>query len=143
MKGRTLDEARAQLQSKKLPEAEVERIAPHRVFSGNRPSLTLVHDKLDPFAFGRLIALYEHRVFVEAQIFGINAFDQWGVELGKELATELLPVVSGADLLKAKTLRQWASLPICMHAAKPDITNRWIRIKPGFTPGFFRLGMKC
>lgn len=102
MKGRTLDEARAQLQSKNLPESEVERIAPHRVFSGNRPSLTLVHDKLDPFAFGRLIALYEHRVFVEAQIFGINAFDQWGVELGKELATELLPVVSGAESAEGK-----------------------------------------
>ena len=97
MKGRTLDEARAQLQEKNLPEADVERIAPHRVFSGNRPSLTLVHDKLGPYALGRLIALYEHRVFVEAQIFGINAFDQWGVELGKELATALLPVVSGKE----------------------------------------------
>lgn len=97
MKGRTLAEARAQLQAKGLAEDEVERIAPHRVFSGNRPSLTLVHDKLDPYALGRLIALYEHRVFVEAQIFGINAFDQWGVELGKELATELLPVVSGKE----------------------------------------------
>ncbi|KAB2701144.1 glucose-6-phosphate isomerase [Ochrobactrum sp. Kaboul] len=97
MKGRTLDEARAQLQAKKLPEADVERIAPHRVFSGNRPSLTLVHDMLTPYALGRLVALYEHRVFVEAQIFGINAFDQWGVELGKELATELLPVVSGKE----------------------------------------------
>jgi glucose-6-phosphate isomerase len=85
------------LKAKNLPESEVERIAPHRVFSGNRPSLTLVHDKLDPFALGRLVALYEHRVFVEAQIFGINAFDQWGVELGKELATELLPVVSGEE----------------------------------------------
>lgn len=102
MKGRTLDEARAQLKAKNLPDAEVERIAPHRVFSGNRPSLTLVHDKLDPFAFGRLIALYEHRVFVEAQIFGINAFDQWGVELGKELATELLPVVSGVESAEGK-----------------------------------------
>ena len=80
-----------------MPESEVERIAPHRVFSGNRPSLTLIHDKLDPFALGSLVALYEHRVFVEAQIFGINAFDQWGVELGKELATELLPVVSGEE----------------------------------------------
>ncbi|MFC4624612.1 glucose-6-phosphate isomerase [Daeguia caeni] len=97
MKGRTLDEARAQLRARNLPEAEVERIAPHRVFSGNRPSLTLVHDLLDPYTLGRLIALYEHRVFVEAQLFGINAFDQWGVELGKELATELLPVVAGKE----------------------------------------------
>ncbi len=96
-KGRTLDEARAQLAAKKLPQADVERIAPHRVFPGNRPSITIVHDLLDPFTLGRLVALYEHRVFVEAQIFGINAFDQWGVELGKELATELLPVVSGKE----------------------------------------------
>lgn len=95
MKGRTLEEATAQLTQKNLPPEAVEALAPHRVFTGNRPTLTLVHDKLTPFALGRLIALYEHRVFVEAQIFGINAFDQWGVELGKELATQLLPVVTG------------------------------------------------
>ena len=96
MKGRTLEEARAQLAAKNLAKSEVNRIAPHRVFKGNRPSITIVYDKLDPFSLGRLIALYEHRVFVEAQLFGINAFDQWGVELGKELATELLPIISGA-----------------------------------------------
>ncbi|PRD41640.1 glucose-6-phosphate isomerase [Phyllobacterium phragmitis] len=95
MKGRTLEEAKAQLAAKGMEQAEIDRLAPHRVFSGNRPSLTIIHDLLDPFALGRLVALYEHRVFVEAQLFGINAFDQWGVELGKELATELLPVVSG------------------------------------------------
>ena len=95
MKGRTLEEATTQLAQKGLPPETVKVLAPHRVFTGNRPTLTLVHDKLTPFALGRLIALYEHRVFVEAQIFGINAFDQWGVELGKELATQLLPVVTG------------------------------------------------
>ena len=89
------EEARAQLPAKGMKPDEVERIAPHRVFSGNRPSITILYKKLDPFTFGRLIALYEHRVFVEAQLFGINAFDQWGVELGKELATGLLPVVEG------------------------------------------------
>lgn len=97
MKGRTLDEARDQMLSKGLEEDFVARIAPHRVFSGNRPSMTMIYDKLTPYAFGRLIALYEHRVFVEAQLFGINAFDQWGVELGKELATNLLPVVQTGD----------------------------------------------
>lgn len=61
----------------------------YRVFPGNRPSITLAYKKLDPFTLGRLIALYEHRVFVEAAIWGINAFDQWGVELGKELAGKL------------------------------------------------------
>jgi hypothetical protein len=62
-------------------------LAPHRVFAGNRPSVTSLYRKLDPFTLGRLIALYEHRVFVEAASSNINAFDQWGVELGKELAT--------------------------------------------------------
>jgi glucose-6-phosphate isomerase len=62
---------------------------------GNRPSITLAYKKLDPFTLGRLIALYEHRVFVEGVIWGINSFDQWGVELGKELATALQPVVEG------------------------------------------------
>jgi glucose-6-phosphate isomerase len=95
MRGRTLAEALAQLTKSGMDIAKAETIALHRVFSGNRPSLTIVHGKLDPFAFGRLVALYEHRVFVEAALFGINAFDQWGVELGKELATGLLPVVEG------------------------------------------------
>jgi len=81
MKGRTLDEAKGN---------------PHREFPGNRPSITLAYTQLDPRTLGRLIALYEHRVFVEAAIWDINAFDQWGVELGKELATNLLPVFRGA-----------------------------------------------
>ncbi|MCG5477501.1 MAG: glucose-6-phosphate isomerase [Ensifer alkalisoli] len=97
MKGRTLAEAKAQLTAKGMDEAKADRIAPHRVFTGNRPSLTFVYDQLDPFALGRLIALYEHRVFVEGALFNINSFDQWGVELGKELATGLLPVVEGKE----------------------------------------------
>ena len=97
MKGRTLAEARAQLTSKGMDEAKADRIAPHRVFDGNRPSITMVHDSLTPFALGRLIALYEHRVFVEGALFNINSFDQWGVELGKELATGLLPIVEGKE----------------------------------------------
>lgn len=97
MKGRTYDEAFAQLKSKGTDDETAGKIAPHRVFTGNRPSITFIYDQLTPFALGRLIALYEHRVFVEAQIFGINAYDQWGVELGKELATGLLPVVQGNE----------------------------------------------
>jgi glucose-6-phosphate isomerase len=97
MKGRTFSEARAQLTSKGMDDAKADRIAPHRVFDGNRPSITIVHDSLTPFALGRLIALYEHRVFVEGALFNINSFDQWGVELGKELATGLLPVVEGKE----------------------------------------------
>ncbi len=70
---------------------------PHRVFPGNRPSVTIAYPKLTPFVLGQIIALYEHRVFVEGVIWGLNSFDQWGVELGKEMATELLPLIEGAD----------------------------------------------
>ncbi|CAN7191584.1 glucose-6-phosphate isomerase [Rhizobium sp. LjRoot30] len=97
MKGRTLAEAKAQLTSKGMDDKKADFIAPHRVFTGNRPSITFVYDELTPFALGRLIALYEHRVFVEGVLFRINSFDQWGVELGKELATGLLPVVEGKE----------------------------------------------
>lgn len=95
MKGRTLTEAKSQLTAKGVAGEEADFLAPHRVFSGNRPSITFVYEKLTPFTLGRLIALYEHRVFVEGVVFRINSFDQWGVELGKELATGLLPVVQG------------------------------------------------
>ena len=97
MKGRTLDEAKKQMLAKGMKAEDVEKVAPHRVFTGNRPSVTILYRSLDPRTLGRLIALYEHRVFVEGAMFDINSFDQWGVELGKELATELLPVVEGTE----------------------------------------------
>ncbi|CAN5791600.1 glucose-6-phosphate isomerase [soil metagenome] len=77
-------------------------LAAHRVFPGNRPSVTLLYARLDPATLGRIIALYEHRVFVEGTIWGINSFDQWGVELGKELATALLPLVEGGAAPQGK-----------------------------------------
>ena len=94
MKGRSLAEARAML-ADHCPGEELDRQARHRVFSGNRPSTTLVYPKLTPFVLGQIVALYEHRVFVEGAMLGINSFDQWGVELGKALAKDLEPVVSG------------------------------------------------
>ncbi|MDO6733153.1 glucose-6-phosphate isomerase [Octadecabacter sp. 1_MG-2023] len=96
MKGRDLDEARGKV-ADKFEGAELERQAKHRVFPGNRPSVTLAYPKLTPFKLGQIIALYEHRVFAEGVILGINSYDQWGVELGKELATALQPIVEGAD----------------------------------------------
>ncbi|MGE3718734.1 MAG: glucose-6-phosphate isomerase [Bauldia sp.] len=93
MPGKTRDEVVAEHRAAKMPEAEIEKLAPHQVFPGNRPSSTLLYPLLDPEMLGRLIALYEHKVFVMGAIWGINSFDQWGVELGKQLATALLPAV--------------------------------------------------
>ena len=95
LRGRSLDEARAIMARKGAEGAELERQARHRVFPGNRPSTTLVYPKLTPFVLGQIIALYEHRVFVEGVILGLNSYDQWGVELGKELALALQPVLEG------------------------------------------------
>ncbi|WP_200876104.1 glucose-6-phosphate isomerase [Ruegeria halocynthiae] len=95
MRGRSLSEARQRMADQGLQRDELERQARHRVFPGNRPSTTLIYPKLTPFVLGQIIALYEHRVFVEGVLLGINSFDQWGVELGKELATSLGPIVDG------------------------------------------------
>ncbi len=102
LRGRTLEEARAIMASRGLVDPELDRQARHRVFPGNRPSVTLVYPVLTPFVLGQIIALYEHRVFVEGVILGINSFDQWGVELGKELAVALEPVVAGRETADGK-----------------------------------------
>ena len=95
MRGRTLEEARATLAAKGLAGRELERQARHRVFPGNRPSTLLLYPRLTPRVLGAVLALYEHRVFVEGVVLGLNSFDQWGVELGKELATGLVPALEG------------------------------------------------
>ncbi|MDX2142208.1 MAG: glucose-6-phosphate isomerase [Rhodospirillaceae bacterium] len=92
MMGRTADSLSA------TPEA----LKPHRSFTGNRPSNTILLDALTPFALGQLIALYEHKVFVQGVLWGVNSFDQWGVELGKELAKTLEPALSGEAALRAR-----------------------------------------
>jgi glucose-6-phosphate isomerase len=86
MRGKTMGEVLDELRALGLSEADAAALAPHKVFEGNRPSTTLVVECLDPHALGALIALYEHKVFVQGVLFGINSFDQWGVELGKQLA---------------------------------------------------------
>ena len=95
LRGRPLSEARALMAEKGLTDPELDRQARHRVFPGNRPSTTLVMPELTPFTLGQIVALYEHRVFVEGAILGINSFDQWGVELGKELALKVAPLLDG------------------------------------------------
>ncbi len=97
LRGRSLEQATAIMAKKGLTGAELDRQARHRVFPGNRPTTTLLYPKLTPFVLGQIIALYEHRVFVEGVILGINSYDQWGVELGKELALALAPVLEGKE----------------------------------------------
>lgn len=93
--GKTEAEARAELESAGLPPERVEALLPHKVFAGNQPSTTIILPRLDPFHLGMLLALYEHKVFVQGVVWGINSFDQWGVELGKQLAGRLLPALKG------------------------------------------------
>jgi glucose-6-phosphate isomerase len=93
MKGKTIDEVRQDLQG--LDPAEIERLAPHKTFPGNRPSNTILMEYLTPATLGALIALYEHKVFVQGVLWDVNSFDQWGVELGKVLAKKIEAELTG------------------------------------------------
>ncbi|MGB0712427.1 MAG: glucose-6-phosphate isomerase [Gammaproteobacteria bacterium] len=95
MRGKTEAEARAELEAQGLGTDDLEALVPHKVFEGNRPTNTLLHERLTPYALGRLIALYEHKIFVQGVVWGVNSYDQWGVELGKQLAGVILPELKG------------------------------------------------
>ena len=101
MLGKTREEAEAELREKGLGEAEIAKLAPHKVIPGNRPSNTLVLERISPRRLGALVALYEHKVFVQSVIWGINCFDQWGVELGKELGKDVYQHIIGRSEGKA------------------------------------------
>jgi len=90
MIGKTAEEVLAELEAKGESKEEISKILPYKVFEGNRPSTTFLFDKLTPFNLGRLIAMYEHKIFVQGIVWNIFSFDQWGVELGKELAKSVL-----------------------------------------------------
>ena len=95
MRGKTPDEVRVELRAQGMAEDAIEALVPHKTFSGNRPTNMILLDKVDPFNMGSLIAMYEHKVFVQGVIWGINSFDQWGVELGKQLAKTILAELNG------------------------------------------------
>lgn len=101
MRGRTAEEARQEMRQQGVDEARIERLAPHRTFPGNRPSNLLMFDKLTPRTLGTLIALYEHKIYVQGVLWGINSFDQWGVELGKQLAGAIFPQLQGDGSLQS------------------------------------------
>ena len=95
MLGKTEEEVLSELKGTGMDKAAIKALAPHKVFEGNRPSSTLLYRQLDPETLGKIVALYEHKVFVQGTVWNINSFDQWGVELGKQLAKALLPAVEG------------------------------------------------
>jgi glucose-6-phosphate isomerase len=125
MRGRPREQVEADLARSGASAREIEALAPHKTFEGNRPSSTILYRRLDPYALGRLIALYEHKVFVEGVIWNIDSFDQWGVELGKELASQLAPYVANADASVADLdpstaqLVGWRRLLVAEPGAEP------------------------
>ena len=118
--GKTADEAAREMAAEGLPPDVIERLAPHRSFPGNRPSTVILLERLDPSALGALVALYEHKIYVLATLWGINAFDQWGVELGKQLA--------------GRVLEDFAS-PAAGHPHDPATTATLAWLRPRLTGG--------
>ena len=97
MKGKNEQEVRQELEAAGCDASEVSALLPHKVFPGNRPTNTILLDELNPYTLGSLIAMYEHKVFVQGVIWGVNSFDQWGVELGKQLAKAIYPEIQGIE----------------------------------------------
>ena len=100
MRGKTAEEAETEMRDAGMSEERIAGLLPHKLFPGNRPTNTIVFSEINPFNLGSLVAMYEHKVFVQGVVWGINSFDQWGVELGKQLAKAILPEIQrGTDAI--------------------------------------------
>ncbi|HAZ26857.1 MAG TPA: glucose-6-phosphate isomerase, partial [Algoriphagus sp.] len=97
MKGKSLEEVRSEMNKAGKSVEEIDKIAPHRVFEGNRPTNSILVKQITPYTLGMLIAMYEHKIFVQGAIWNIFSFDQWGVELGKVLANGILPELQNEE----------------------------------------------
>src|SRR5476651_793137 len=97
MNGKTIEEVTAELKTTGKSTEEIEKLAPFKVFEGNRPTNSILVKKITPRSLGSLIAMYEHKIFVQGIIWNIYSFDQWGVELGKQLAGKILPELKGSE----------------------------------------------
>jgi glucose-6-phosphate isomerase len=117
MRGKTPDEARAELEQQGLPPARVAALLPHKVFAGNRPTTSILFRELTPGVLGQLIAAYEHKIFTQGIIWNIFSFDQWGVELGKQLASRILPELEGQGAVTAH------------DSSTNGLINRWKRLR--------------
>ncbi|OYX16044.1 MAG: glucose-6-phosphate isomerase, partial [Algoriphagus sp. 32-45-6] len=98
---KSTEEVKSEMEKAGKSAEEIEKIAPHRVFEGNRPTNSILVKKITPFTLGQLIAMYEHKIFVQGVIWNIFSFDQWGVELGKVLANGILPELAGEEEIKS------------------------------------------
>ena len=102
MRGKTLEEAKVELKHAGYDAEKAAQLAPHKVFTGNRPTASIMAPALTPSVLGQLIALYEHITFTQGVVWGIDSFDQWGVELGKQLAQQVTAAVAGDDQVAAE-----------------------------------------
>jgi len=124
MVGRTQEAARLALLQRGVGEAEASRLAPHLAMPGSRPNSVISMDCVSPGTLGALLALYEHRTFCSARLWGINPFDQWGVELGKEIGAEILarlsgePGSGGMDASTERLMREWRDAAVGRDAPK-------------------------
>ena len=120
MRGKTLAEAQDDMRGSGFPDDEIAQLAPFKIFPGNQPSTTLLLQRLTPYTLGQLIALYEHKTFAQGILWGINSFDQWGVEYGKQLAAHLLPLINN-----------YQSMDECQRSMPADNSTlgmiRWVR----------------
>ncbi|MDP8568497.1 glucose-6-phosphate isomerase [Methylophilus aquaticus] len=101
MLGKTREEARVELENQGMSGQALEDLLPHKVFEGNRPTTSILFKQLTPYTLGKLIALYEHKIFVQGMIWDINSYDQWGVEYGKQIASQILPQLITADTVSS------------------------------------------
>jgi glucose-6-phosphate isomerase len=117
MKGKTDAEVRAELEKTGMAKDKLDALAPHKVFTGNRPTTSIMVPKITPKVLGQLVAMYEHKIFVQGIVWNIYSFDQWGVELGKQLASKILPELEG-------------NAPVTSHDASTNgLINRYKRLR--------------
>jgi glucose-6-phosphate isomerase len=101
MNGKDEEEVEAELEKSGKTTEEIAKLTPFKIFSGNMPTNSILIKKITPYTLGQLIALYEHKIFTQGVIWNIFSFDQWGVELGKQLANKILPELNGAEKINS------------------------------------------
>ena len=114
MKGKTEAEALAELQAAGMSEADIKSVLPHKIFEGNKPTNSILFENLDPRTMGAILAMYEHKVFVQGIVWKINSFDQWGVEYGKQLAGDILDELESRKITKKYDVSTNGLINYCM-----------------------------